>query len=99
MTLARMIPPRVRRFGDRTVGIVTKTSRTSRWRHRKSKGGRFPNPHPDGGYTGEAVVDYMQSCCVEADLPPLAEQDILDALVAVEEAIAAGDAANQKDAA
>jgi hypothetical protein len=29
----------------------------------------------------------MQSCCVEADLPPLAEQDILDALVAVEEAM------------
>ena len=101
-----LIPARTRIFSDRAVGIVTRTSRTTRWRKRKSRGGNFPDPvRPHEkiiGHMGIDVVVYMQAMRAEAGLPPMDEADILVALVAAEDAVTlekAAEAASRKAAA
>ncbi len=81
-----MIPARVRKFSDHTVGVVTRLSRTTRWRRRKH--GQFPNPL-EGGTTGQDVIDHEQARRAAAGLSKLSaerEEDLLTALVNVEDA-------------
>jgi len=69
-----VIPARIRIFSDATIRVVTGLSRTTRWRRRQR------------GNMGADVVRFMQQQRTEAGLPALDEKDILDALVAVEDA-------------
>ena len=93
MTPAHLIPARIQIFSPRAVREVTGFSRTSQWRHRKSKGGKFPDPvklhERRSGNMGVDIVDFIQEIRADAGLPPAEEADILAALIAAEETIAA----------
>lgn len=82
-----MIPAQFRRFSDYTVSKITGHSRTKRWRDRRQQDARATLlPDPGGGNIGHDIVAYLQALRAEAGLPALPEQDVLEAMVVIEDA-------------
>jgi hypothetical protein len=92
MGVTAVISARIRNFSAPTICAITGISRTTLWRRRRNNNDAAQvatlSPHPDGGFTGEDVVRYMQQRRAEAGLAPLSEEaeaDILNALVTIED--------------
>jgi hypothetical protein len=89
-----MISASIRIFSAPTVVEVTGLSRTTIWRRRhkaqsdasQTRKVASLTPHPDGGFMGMDVVNYVQARRAEAGLPPADEDAILASLVAAEDA-------------
>ena len=81
------VPPRFRIFSDYTVSAVSGISRATRWR--KGKTSR----------RGVDVVATIQEQREAADLPLLDAEEVLSALVQVEEAHLAAKAADREEVA
>ena len=75
--MLQLVPASLRVFSNSTIDIVSATSRTSRWRRYPAMG---------KSRRGADVVALMQQERAENNLPPLSEDEILTALVKVEDA-------------